>query len=174
MSFDNVTWLQGTSPLQQHLPAMLCKVYTKHSAPQQGQCFKQGISPSSYQSGQGTQPLRVAAARYQGYFPSRSPTPSNGVSRHINHAPLRQSSSKGTKINLSHVPLQHAGGSAYLPRQSELVPLPPLLHCHCGSTSPTVRVAQPNTQANIESSHHYTQPPTNIQQNNQEAAKSLN
>ncbi len=63
----------------------------KHSAPQQGQCFKQALSPSSNQGVQGTQPLRVAATRYQGYSPSRSPTPSSGVSRHLNHAPLRQS-----------------------------------------------------------------------------------
>ncbi len=32
VSLNNVTWLQGSSPLQQHLPAMLCWVYTKHSA----------------------------------------------------------------------------------------------------------------------------------------------
>ena len=105
VSFDNVTWLQGTSPLQQHLPTMLCKVCTKHPAPQQGQCFKQGISPSSYWSGQGTQPLRVAAAGYQGYFPSETPTPSSGASGHLNHAPLRQNPSKDTKTNLSCIPL---------------------------------------------------------------------
>ena len=109
MSFDNATWLQVTSPLQQCLPAMLCKVYTKHSAPQQDQCIQQGICPSSYQSGQGTQPLRVAVARYQGYFPSQSPTPSGGVSRHLNHVSLRQSPCRGTPTNLSCTPLQHAG-----------------------------------------------------------------
>ena len=106
---DNATWLQGTSPLQQHLPVMLCKVSMKHSAPQQGQCFEQGISPSSYRSGQGTQPLRVATARYEGYFPCQSPTPSSGISRHLNHAPLRQSPSEGAKTNLSCTPLQIAG-----------------------------------------------------------------
>ena len=106
MSFDNVTWLQGTSPLQQHLPAMLCKVYSKHSATQQNRCFKQGISPSSYRSSQGTQPLRVAAARYRGYFPSQSPTPSGGVSRYLYQVAL--SPSRGIPTNLSRTPLQRA------------------------------------------------------------------
>ena len=159
MSFDTITWLRGTSPLQQHLPAMLFKAHTRHIAPQQSQRFKQGTSPRSNQGGQRTEPLRVAAARCQGYFKSRSPTPSSGVSGHLTYAPLRQSPSKGTRTNFSHNPFaarRMVKPKAYLPSQSELVPVPPLLHCRCGSTSPGVKVAKPNTQVDIGSSHHHT------------------
>ncbi len=81
---------------------------TKHSAPQQGQGLKQGVSPRSNRSGQGTQSSRGAAARYQGYFLSQSQTSSSEVSGHLYHGSLRQSPSKGTKTNLCNIPLQHA------------------------------------------------------------------
>ena len=173
---------------------MLCKVYTKQSGPQQSQCFKQGFFLSSDRGGQGTQPLRVAAARHQVYFPSQSPTPSGGVIKHVNHAPLRQSPSKGTNTNSSYIPLQHAGRESQKHTCQDSLNLSQFHHsvhiqhsvlhfcsaprvhsgCHCGSSSPSVRVAKPNTQANIKSSHHYTQPPTNSQQNNQKVVKRLN